>query len=146
GIAFLLHSYSTNEHDHIFTGVLLLGPGIHFHGLENYDFWFDHWFVYALITGLAFIICYFQKKKELIFEDLLNGIALIIILCFFYILYILIPIIVLICIIFIIIFTVTFFELLKYIYWLIEFLDSFRLVSVIGFDLFFFLFVCIYIT
>src|SRR5690625_6389342 len=37
GIAFLIHSYSFLEYSNIFTGVFLLGLGIHFLGLENYD-------------------------------------------------------------------------------------------------------------
>lgn len=80
GVVFLIHSYSNNEYQNIFTGVLLLGLGIHFHGIENYDFWFDHWSIYALIVGLAFIIRYFQTKNGLIPGILLISLAIIIIL------------------------------------------------------------------
>src|SRR5690625_929446 len=76
GIAFLIHSYSTNDYDHIFTGALLLGLGIHFHGLENYDFWFDHWSVYPLIIGIAFLVRYLKTKTGLIHGTILVGIAL----------------------------------------------------------------------
>jgi|SRR5699024_6346880 len=79
GIAFLIHSYSTNEHQHIFTGILLLGLGIHFHGLENYDFWFDHWSAYALIVGLAFFIRFLKTKKGLLPAAILIGLALLMI-------------------------------------------------------------------
>ena len=79
GVAFLIHSYSTKEYNNIFTGVLLLGLGIHFHGLENYDFWFDHWSVFALIVGLAFLARFLKTKKGLIPATILIGIALLMI-------------------------------------------------------------------
>src|SRR5690625_1750882 len=79
GIAFLIHSYSTNDYDHIFTGVLLLGLGIHFHGLENYDFWFDHWSAYALIVGVAFLARFFKTKSGLLPGLLLIGVSLLMI-------------------------------------------------------------------
>src|SRR5699024_11658523 len=63
GISFLIHSFSAREYEHIFTGDLLLGLGIHFHGLENYDFWLDHWSIYALIVGIAFLERFFKTKK-----------------------------------------------------------------------------------
>lgn len=79
GIAFLIHSYSTKEYNNIFTGVLLLGLGIHFHGLENYDFWFDHWSVFALIVGLAFFIRFLKTKKGMIPAAILIGLSLLMI-------------------------------------------------------------------
>ena len=79
GIAFLIHSYSTREYEHIFTGVLLLGLGIHFHGLENYSFWFDHWSVYALIVGVAFLVRFFKTRTGLIPGTALIGISLLMI-------------------------------------------------------------------
>ncbi len=112
GIAFLIHSYSTNDYDHIFTGALLLGLGIHFHGLENYDFWFDHWSAYALITGIAFIIRYVRTKKGLIPGAVLIGIALLMI------------------------FSVTLPEWFKWIYGLVEFLESFWPVALIVFGVY----------
>jgi hypothetical protein len=79
GLVFLIHSYSTKQYQHIFTGVLLLGLGIHFHGLENYDFWFDHWSAYALIVGVAFLVRFTKTKKGLIPAAVLIGIALLMI-------------------------------------------------------------------
>src|SRR5699024_12660446 len=63
----------------IFTGVLLLGLGIHFHGVENYDFWIDHWSMYTLIAGIAFIIRYLQTHRGLIPGLILIGISIILI-------------------------------------------------------------------
>lgn len=79
GIAFLLHSYSAREYQHIFTGTLLLGLGIHFHGLENYSFWFDHWSAYALIVGVAFLVRFTKTKRGLLPAAILIGIALLMI-------------------------------------------------------------------
>lgn len=79
GISFLIHSYSAKEYEHIFTGVLLLGLGIHFHGLENYDFWFDHWSAYALIVGIAFLARFFKTRKGFIPAMVLIGISLLMI-------------------------------------------------------------------
>src|SRR5690606_9339156 len=73
------HSFSNKEYQNIFTGVLLLGLGIHFHGLENYDFWFDHWSAYALIVGFAFLIRFFKTKKGLLPASVLIGISLLMI-------------------------------------------------------------------
>ena len=59
GIAFLIYSYTTKEYNNIFTGVLLLGLGIHFHGLENYDFWFDQLVSICIDYWLSFFISIF---------------------------------------------------------------------------------------
>jgi len=79
GIAFLIYSYSAREYQHIFTGVLLLALGIHFHGLENYSFWFDHWSAYALIVGIAFFIRFIKTRSGLIPAAILIGISLLMI-------------------------------------------------------------------
>ncbi|MEI3612880.1 LiaI-LiaF-like domain-containing protein [Pseudogracilibacillus sp. SO30301A] len=107
GIAFLIHSYSAKEYNNIFTGVLLLGLGIHFHGLENYDFWFDHWSAYALIVGVSFFIRYLKTGSGLIPAAILVGIALLII------------------------FSVTLPEWFHWIYGVVEFLETFWPVALI---------------
>lgn len=63
GLAFLIHSYRSRSYQHIFTGILILGIGIHLHGSAHYHFWIDHWAVYLIIIGLAFIIRYFKTKS-----------------------------------------------------------------------------------
>ena len=79
GIAFLLHSYATKEKQNIFIGVILLGIGIHFHGLQNYDFWYNHWSIYTLIVGFAYLIRFFYMKKGLILSIVLITISIIMI-------------------------------------------------------------------
>lgn len=72
GVAFLLHAYMANDYDKLFPGTLLLGVGIHFHGLRHYYFWIDHWGIYTFIVGIAFLIRH-QKTKS----GLLPGLLLI---------------------------------------------------------------------
>lgn len=108
GIAYLIHSYGTKEYYHIFTGVLLLGLGIHFHGLENYSFWFDHWSVYALIVGIAFFIRYLKTGEGMIPAGILIGVSLLMIL------------------------SVTLPAFFRWMYWLVDFLGTFWPVALIG--------------
>lgn len=75
GVSFLIYSFSTKELNNIFIGILLLGLGIHFHGVENYYFWFDHWSIYSLIVGIAFLGRFFYTKKGLIHALIFIGIA-----------------------------------------------------------------------
>lgn len=79
GIAILLHSYTTKDFQNLFSGVVILGLGIHFHGLMNYSFWIDHWAVYLLIIGLAFIVRFIPTKNGLLIGILLIGISIIMI-------------------------------------------------------------------
>lgn len=62
GIGLLLHSYLNRDYDKLFPGVILVGIGIHFHANSIYPAWPEHWSVYAIIIGLAFLIRY-QKTK-----------------------------------------------------------------------------------
>lgn len=79
GIAFLIHSFSTKEYHNIFVGVLLVGLGIHFHGLENYGFWFNHWSAYCLIVGLAFLARFWKTREGFLPGVILIGIAILMI-------------------------------------------------------------------
>lgn len=65
GVALIIHSYNSRDYQHLFSGTILAGLGIHFHGLENYDFWVDHWAVYPLIVGIAFLVRYIKTKNGL---------------------------------------------------------------------------------
>ncbi|WP_106497001.1 LiaI-LiaF-like domain-containing protein [Lentibacillus sp. Marseille-P4043] len=74
GLALLIHSYSSKDYQNLFTGTIILGLGIHFHGVNHYTFWIDHWAVYPLIVGIAFIVRYLRTKK-----GLLPGVILVIV-------------------------------------------------------------------
>src|SRR5699024_5983790 len=64
--AYLIYGFTIKNEDAIFIGVILTGLGIHFHGIEYYRFWFDHWSIFALIFGLAYMIRFWRTKKGFI--------------------------------------------------------------------------------
>ncbi|MFC4403950.1 LiaI-LiaF-like domain-containing protein [Gracilibacillus xinjiangensis] len=66
GSAFLVHAFSGNEEKSIFPGVVLLGLGIHFHGLNHYPFWIAHWGIYTLIVSIAFLLRFVKTKHGII--------------------------------------------------------------------------------
>ncbi|WP_350308630.1 LiaI-LiaF-like domain-containing protein [Gracilibacillus phocaeensis] len=76
GAAFLIYAFNSKEYKQIFPGVVLLGFGIHFHGLAHYPFWIDHWGMYTLIISLAFLIRAFKTKKGVVPGLLLLALSL----------------------------------------------------------------------
>lgn len=64
GLAFLFQAYIGGDYHSIFTGVLLVGLGVHFHGLALFSFWPDHWAMFTLIIGIAFLFRYKKTKKD----------------------------------------------------------------------------------
>ena len=66
GLAFLIHAFTAKEYRNLFPGVILFGLGIHFHGLKHYSFWLDHWAVFTLIFGIAFLLQYWKSKRGLV--------------------------------------------------------------------------------
>jgi len=70
GVSLLLHSYLSRDYHRLFPGVILLGLGIHFHAVTLYPDWIDHWSIYAVIIGLAFLIRY-QKTKAGLYPGLI---------------------------------------------------------------------------
>ena len=73
GVAALLHSNSSKDHQNLLSGIIVLGFGIHFHGLSNYNYWVDHWAVYPFIIGIAFIIRFLRTKNGLFIGIILVG-------------------------------------------------------------------------
>ena len=82
GLAFLFQAYIGKDYHSIFTGVLLVGLGIHFHGLQLFSFWPNHWAMFTMIIGLAFLFRYSKTKKD----GFIPGIILLLIslIAFFY--------------------------------------------------------------
>jgi uncharacterized membrane protein len=78
GLALLIYSFQMKDYNQLFSGTLLLGLGIHFHGIRHYSFWIDHWAMYPLIIGIAFLVKYMKTKQGLV-----PGLVLIIIACIF---------------------------------------------------------------
>lgn len=76
GVSLLLHSFSNQDYEALFSGTIMLGVGIHFHGLKNYPNWINHWAIYLLIIGIAFFVRYLKTKKGFLTGIILIGIAL----------------------------------------------------------------------
>lgn len=79
GSALILHSYTTRYYHNLFSGTVVLGLGIHFHGLNNYTTWVDHWAVFPLIVGLAFIVRFLWTKSGFLIGVVLTGVSSLII-------------------------------------------------------------------
>lgn len=80
GVALLLHSYSAREYESLFSGTIILGIGIHFHGLHNYPRWIDHWAVYLLIIGVALLVRSLKTKTHFLSGIICTSISLFLIL------------------------------------------------------------------
>ncbi|WP_068674524.1 LiaI-LiaF-like domain-containing protein [Oceanobacillus sp. Castelsardo] len=76
GIIFLFYSYVQKKDQHLFSGTIILGLGIHFYGLEHYHFWSHHWGMYTIIIGIAFIIRATKTKKGYILGLLFVGFSI----------------------------------------------------------------------
>jgi hypothetical protein len=71
GLAFLLQSILGKETSSLFPGLILIGLGIHFHGLSLIPSWPEHWGMYTLIVGISFLLVYVRTKKEGLIPGLL---------------------------------------------------------------------------
>src|SRR5690625_2005317 len=76
GLALILHSFFNDDDQNLFTGLIVLGIGIHFYGLKNYPNWINHWAIFLLIVGIAFFIRYLKTKKNFLIGIILIGISL----------------------------------------------------------------------
>ncbi|UOQ86182.1 LiaI-LiaF-like domain-containing protein [Gracilibacillus salinarum] len=63
GVAFLIYAFSIKDYTNIFPGVILLGLGIHFHSLNHYPFWIDHWAMFTIIVAIAFLARALKTKN-----------------------------------------------------------------------------------
>lgn len=81
GIALLAQAYISRDYQNIVPGFILFGFGVHFHLTRMFSFWPDHWAMFTLVIGCAFLLR-FQKTKV----GLLPGLLLLIlsILALFY--------------------------------------------------------------
>lgn len=72
GGALIFNGFSKKDDESLFSGAIVLGLGIHFHGLNNYPNWINHWAVYIFIVGVAILVRFIQTRKQF-----LTGIGLI---------------------------------------------------------------------
>src|SRR5699024_9410721 len=82
GLAILIYSYRLKEYQSLFSGTLILGLGLHFHGMAHYVFWINPWAMYTLVIGIGFIIRYLKTKKGFLLGSAIIIISSIIIFSF----------------------------------------------------------------
>ncbi|MFD1736004.1 LiaI-LiaF-like domain-containing protein [Bacillus salitolerans] len=66
GIAFLAQAYTSRDYQNIVPGFILFGFGLHFHFSILFSFWPEHWAMFTLIIGCAFLLKYQQTKSNLL--------------------------------------------------------------------------------
>ncbi|KAA0549214.1 hypothetical protein FZW96_04695 [Bacillus sp. BGMRC 2118] len=66
GVAFLAQAYSNREYQNIIPGFILVGIGAHFHLITLFPQWPEHWAVYTIIIGIAFLLRFQQTKTGLV--------------------------------------------------------------------------------
>ncbi|MEH7223065.1 DUF5668 domain-containing protein [Bacillus sp. JJ1566] len=66
GIAFLVQAYAQNNPGSILPGIILVGFGFHFHGINKLGFWPKQPGTLLFIVGLGMLITYFKTKNGLV--------------------------------------------------------------------------------
>ncbi|MFC4320978.1 LiaI-LiaF-like domain-containing protein [Litchfieldia salsa] len=64
GIALLVQAYSANDHSQILPGVILTGFGFHFHPINTFSFWPDHFGMLVFIVALGLILKSLKTKSD----------------------------------------------------------------------------------
>ncbi|WP_096435970.1 LiaI-LiaF-like domain-containing protein [Alteribacter populi] len=72
GLMFCFQAFSNKDESQTFSGVTLLGFGLHFHAVHTFSLWSHHWGYFTFILGVAFLAKYSVRKAE----GLLPGIVL----------------------------------------------------------------------
>lgn len=65
GISILIDSQVKNDNEKLFAAMLLFLFGLHFHFVQLFSQWHDHWSVYLFIIGLSLLIRYIKTRSHL---------------------------------------------------------------------------------
>ncbi|MCC3356531.1 LiaI-LiaF-like domain-containing protein [Bacillus sp. REN16] len=76
GIAFLFQAYIENNHSSILPGVILVGFGFHFHGMNQLGVWPKQPGTLLFIIGLGMLFTYFKTKNGLFHSAVLIAVSL----------------------------------------------------------------------
>ncbi|WP_077618981.1 LiaI-LiaF-like domain-containing protein [Bacillus sinesaloumensis] len=76
GTAFLFQAYVENNPNSILPGVILVGFGFHFHGINQLSFWPKQPGTLLLIVGLGMLLTYFKTKSGLFHSVILLFVSL----------------------------------------------------------------------
>lgn len=79
GGSLVVHCYLEKNFHNLMIATLILGLGIHFHGLMHYDFWINHWAMYPLIVGASLVIRSLRTKKGFLLGALFIGFSVLMI-------------------------------------------------------------------
>ncbi|ADU31374.1 LiaI-LiaF-like domain-containing protein [Evansella cellulosilytica] len=64
GIVLAFQGFSNRDDTKMFSGSVLLGLGVFFHGAHTFSSWGYHWGYFTLIISIAFFMKYFVHKKD----------------------------------------------------------------------------------
>lgn len=64
GIVQAYQGFSNRDDNKMFSGIILLGLGILFHGAHTAYWWGYHWGYFTLIVSIAFFMKHFVNKRE----------------------------------------------------------------------------------
>ena len=64
GLILAYQGYSNRNDSKMFSGIILLGLGVYFHGVHTFNQWSNHWAYFTLIVSIAFFMKYFVNKRE----------------------------------------------------------------------------------
>lgn len=64
GIILAYQGFSNRDDNKMFSGTLLAGLGIYFHGVISFNHWSYHWAHFTLIISIAFFMKYYVNKRE----------------------------------------------------------------------------------
>ncbi|WP_026690554.1 LiaI-LiaF-like domain-containing protein [Alteribacter aurantiacus] len=64
GLLFSGQGVSNKDDGQLFSGLILTGLGIHFHGVHTYGLWSHHWTYFTFIIGVAFLGKYFFTRRD----------------------------------------------------------------------------------
>lgn len=64
GLILAFQGFSNRDDNKMFSGTLLLGFGIYFHGVITFNYWKYHWAFFTLVISIAFFMKYFVNKRD----------------------------------------------------------------------------------
>lgn len=64
GLVLFWQGFSNRDDHKVFSGVILLGLGILFHGVHTFQYWNYQWPYFTLIISIAFFLKYFINKRD----------------------------------------------------------------------------------
>jgi len=64
GLVLSWQGFSNRDDQKMFSGTILLGLGVLFHGVHTFDYWNYQWPYFTLIISVAFFLKYFVNKRD----------------------------------------------------------------------------------